>query len=183
MIIGVILACEIAFWVVIAAGLTLRYPLRRPRAGLVALALVPVVDVVLLVATAWHLRGGATATSAHTLAAFYLGFSVAYGHRVIRWADVRFAHRFAGGPAPVRLAGAAYARHCWADVGRTAVAVAVASAITWLLVAWVDAPDRTAAFGATYGWGAAILAIGVLYAASYTVWPRAARPQRVAEGR
>ena len=55
-----------------------------------------------LPATAIDLRGGADATGAHSLAALYLGFSIGYGHRMITWADTRFAHRFAGGPAPVR---------------------------------------------------------------------------------
>ena len=38
----------------------------------------------------------------HGLAAAYLGFSVAFGHSMVRWADQRFAHRFAGGPPPWR---------------------------------------------------------------------------------
>lgn len=46
------------------------------------------------------LRGGATAGFAHGLAAAYIGFSLAFGHSLIRWADVRFAHRFADGPPP-----------------------------------------------------------------------------------
>ena len=105
MILFAIIACEIAFWVLIVVGLVLRYPARMPRAGLVALALVPVVDVILLAFTAINLRSGATATVAHSLAALYLGFSVAYGHRLITWADTRFAHRYANGLAPVKLHG------------------------------------------------------------------------------
>ncbi|WP_460492240.1 hypothetical protein [Dactylosporangium cerinum] len=72
MVIGFIIGCEIAFWIVLAAGLVLRYPLRRPWAGAVVLAAVPVVDLVLLVACAADLRGGATAGSRHALAALYL---------------------------------------------------------------------------------------------------------------
>src|SRR5687768_1751843 len=79
MVIGFIIGCEIAFWVVLAAGLVLRYPLRRPRAGAVVLAGVPLVDLVLLIACAADLQGGATAGARHALAALYLGFSLAFG--------------------------------------------------------------------------------------------------------
>ncbi len=122
MIMIVIVACEIGFWAAVALVLMARYPLRRPRLGLIILASVPLIDLALLIATAVHLRSGATATSAHGLAAVYIGFSIAYGHRLISWADVRFAHRYAGGPAPVRLDGGAYTRHCWGDVARTSIA-------------------------------------------------------------
>lgn len=61
MIITVIVGCEIGFWLALAAGLGLRYPLKRPKAGAVVLACVPLVDLVLLAATVVDLRGGATA--------------------------------------------------------------------------------------------------------------------------
>lgn len=98
--IALIVGCEIAFWVVLALGLLLRYPGRRPRAGLAVLWSVPLVDAVLLAATVIDLRGGAEPRPEHGLAACYLGFSLVLGHRTIRWADVRFAHRHAGGPPP-----------------------------------------------------------------------------------
>lgn len=172
MILAVILFCEIAFWVAILVGLVLRYVARQPRAGLIVLALVPVIDLVLLVATAVDLRSGATATAVHSLAALYLGFSLAYGHRMIAWADRHFAHRFANGPKPEKLHGTAYTRANWADVGRTLIAVAIACALTWLLIAWVGHPERTVALESTYRWSGLILAIDTLWAMSYTIWPR-----------
>ncbi len=50
--------------------------------------------------TAVDLRSGAEPDVTHGLAALYLRFSVAFRHDLVRWADVRVAHRFAGGPAP-----------------------------------------------------------------------------------
>lgn len=100
MLVGVIIACEIGFWVVLLAGLATRYVLRRPWTGAVLLLCVPLVDLVLLWATVLDLRQGAVADWSHGLAAVYLGFSVAFGHDIIRRADQRFAHRFAGGPVP-----------------------------------------------------------------------------------
>ncbi|WP_424326067.1 hypothetical protein [Gordonia sp. (in: high G+C Gram-positive bacteria)] len=46
----------------------------------------------------WVLVGGGLAL--RYLARLYLGVTVVFGPRLIRWADARFAHRFAGGPAP-----------------------------------------------------------------------------------
>ncbi|CCH79593.1 putative integral inner membrane protein [Nostocoides japonicum T1-X7] len=171
----VIVACEIAFWVFVVLGLLARYPLRRPRLGLVLLALTPVADVVLLVAAALDLRRGATAELGHGLAAVYLGISIAYGRRMVRWADERFAHRFAGGPAPVRLDGLAYAAHCWGDVARTLLAAGIAAGVVWLLTVVADDPARTAALAPARSLLLIVLAIDVVYAVSYTIWPRRPR--------
>jgi hypothetical protein len=56
---GVIIGCEIAFWVVLGAGLVLRYPLGRPQLGALFLWLAPLVDLILLVVAAIALVGDA----------------------------------------------------------------------------------------------------------------------------
>lgn len=99
---AVIVACEIGLWVLLGAGLMLRYVFRWRFLSALVLWSIPLLDVVLVVATALDLRGGAQVGMIHGLAAVYLGFSVAFGPAIVRWADARFAHRFAGGPAPVR---------------------------------------------------------------------------------
>lgn len=172
MLIGVIVACEVLFWVFIVLGLSARYLLRRPRLGAVLLALSPAADLVLLGATAIDLRSGATATFAHGLAAIYLGFSIAYGHVLIRWADVRFAHRFAGGEAPRKKSGAEYTRACWVDVARSVLAVAITAAVLGLLWLIAADPSRTQALLDAGRIAGIILAIDVVWAVSYTLWPR-----------
>lgn len=181
MILIVIIACEIAFWVAIAMGMVARYPLRRPRLGLILLASVPLIDLVLLIATAVHLRSGATAGAEHGLAAIYIGFSLAYGHRLIGWADVRFAHRFADGPAPQKLYGTAYSRHCWADVLRTSAAATIAGTLTGALIWWIDDPDRTGALAENYRWLALVWGLDVAWAVGTVIWPRRA-PALAANG-
>jgi hypothetical protein len=173
-ILTVIIACEIGFWAAIVSGLAVRYVLRRPRLGAALLVCAPLLDLVLLGATAVHLRSGAEASWEHSLAALYVGFSVAYGHRLIRWADVRFAHRFAGGPAPVKPYGAAYARLCWGGVARTLLASAIAAAVIGLLILVVGDPERTAPLTDTFALLALISSIDLLWAIGYTVWPRRA---------
>src|SRR5262245_25741814 len=102
MVIAFIVAAEIAFWLLLLAGLALRYLLRRPRTGLALLAATPLVDVALLVATTVDLGRGGEAGLRHVLAAVYIGVSIAWGRQIVGWADARFAHRFADGPPPQR---------------------------------------------------------------------------------
>lgn len=147
MIAVVIVACEVGFWLVLALGLSFRYPLRRPRVGGALLAGVPLVDVVLLVATAIDLARGAEFHQVHALAALYLGFSVAFGPSLVRWADVRFAHRFAGGPPPPpKPPKPSRARQAalWAEWRRVVGAAAIASVVLGLLALVVDADQRSA---------------------------------------
>ncbi|GAA1337570.1 hypothetical protein GCM10009660_19640 [Catellatospora bangladeshensis] len=140
-----IVACEIGFWIVLGAGLLTRYVLRRPKAGAVLLVCTPLVDVVLLAATAFDLRSGGEATAVHGLAAIYLGVSVAFGHSVLRWADQRFAHRFAGGPPPVKPPrhGVARVRYEWREWFRFLLAWGIAGAVVLLLMYVVSTPERT----------------------------------------
>lgn len=123
--------CEVAFWVVLGAGLVARYPLRRRRLGAVLLLCVPLVDLVLVSATLADVARGTSPGFAHGLAAVYLGFTVAFGHSLIRWADVRFAHRYAGGPAPVKLPQASLAAllHELRELGKALIAAAIAGAV------------------------------------------------------
>jgi hypothetical protein len=146
-LVAVIAGCEIGFWVLLGAGLAARYLLRMRRTSTALLLCVPLVDVVLLVATVIDLRGGATASSVHGLAAVFLGFSVAFGHSMTRWADQRFAHRFAGGPPPVKPPkdGPARVRHEWREWGKFMLAYAIACAVMLVLIFIVGTPETTTA--------------------------------------
>ncbi|WP_017555498.1 hypothetical protein [Nocardiopsis baichengensis] len=170
MIVGFILACEALFWVLLFGGLAVRYLLRLRTLSTVLLLLVPVLDVVLLAAIALHLASGAQADTGHGLGALYLGFTVAWGHPVIRWADARFAHRFAGGPPPPKppKAGAAAVRREAAAWLRTTAGCALGAGVLLGLVLFTGDPERTAAlngFFATLGivmfWNTVIGAWGI----------------------
>lgn len=102
MLLAVIAACEIGFWVLLAAGLVTRYLLRMPKAGLVLLAAVPLVDVVLLAASVIDIHRGGAPSFKHSLAAIFIGVSVGFGHQTLKWADRWAAHYLAGGPRPVK---------------------------------------------------------------------------------
>ncbi|TNY37500.1 hypothetical protein EIO00_07890 [Thermomonospora catenispora] len=173
MLLGVIVGCEIGFWVLLLAGLAARYLLRMRRTGAVLLVSVPLVDLVLLAATVIDLRGGATAHFTHGLAAAYIGFSVAFGHSMIRWADARFAHRFADGPPPPKPPkyGMARARYEWREFGKATVAWAVSCALLLGAVALVGDAERTRELLAWTGRLTMVLGIWSLWPITYTLWP------------
>ncbi|WGY01890.1 hypothetical protein QI633_25580 [Nocardioides sp. QY071] len=141
---GFIAASEVGLWVLLGLGLGLRYVLRRRRASTLVLALIPLLDVALVAATAVDLHRGTAAGTTHGLAGIYLGFSVAFGPALVRWADVRFAHRFAGGPAPVKPPkhGPERMAALWREWLRVVVAAAIASVVLLGLVLLVADADQ-----------------------------------------
>ena len=174
MIYAVIVACEVGFWVVLLAGLAARYGLRRPRLGGALLVCVPLVDAVLLLASVLDLRYGGRAGVAHGVAAVYLGVSVAWGHSMVRWADARFAHRFAGGPPPSRppVGGPEHARYQRGQWTRHLLAWAVGCALLLGGVALVGDPYRSGELvGIARTW-TLVLVVDFLWSMSYTLWPR-----------
>ncbi|WP_182909124.1 hypothetical protein [Microbispora sp. H13382] len=177
MLFGLIVACEVAFWVLLVAGLAVRYLLRRQRLGGLLLLAVPVVDLVLLVASVVDLRDGGRAELTHGLAAAYLGFSVAFGHDMVRWADARFAHRFAGGPPPDRrkLYGRERARYEWRAWGKGVIGWAVACGLLLAGVALVGDLDRSAALLEWAGRLTFVMVVWlVFWPVAYTLFPKRA---------
>ena len=174
MILVAIIACEIGFWLAIIAGLVARYVFRRPRLGAMLLLAAPVIDLILLVLVGVDLLGGGTASWHHGLAALYIGVSVAYGHRMVAWADAKFAQWFRGAaPRPGRY-GSDYARACWKDVPRTLLAAAIAAAVLGGLILLVGAPERTSELLRFFPILGVVIGIDVLWALGYTVWPKKA---------
>lgn len=85
-----IIAAEIAFWIVIIAGLFTRYVLKAKKLSIIFLYSTPFIDLILLILTAIDLKNGADASIAHGVAAIYIGVSIAYGKTMIKWADEKF---------------------------------------------------------------------------------------------
>lgn len=169
-VVALIAVCEIGFWVLLGMGLLVRYLLRWRRVGAALLLCTPVLDVVLLVAAVVDLRRGGEAGTAHALAAAYLGFSVAFGHGVVRWADQWIAHRFAGGPPPWKppKRGPERVRHEWREWRKCALACGVAVAVLTLLSFVVGTPDRTEVLWAQ--WIPRLGAITAIWFVAGPVW-------------
>ncbi|WP_326699845.1 hypothetical protein OG909_22650 [Streptomyces sp. NBC_01754] len=174
MIVTLIVLCEVAFWVLLAVGLVLRYAARMPRLGAAVLLCEPLLEVVLLVVTAVDLKNGAAADWKHGLAAVYIGFTAGLGHSTIRWVDARAAHRFAGGPPPERPPkyGRARAVHEWRVAARWVLAAAVALALLQAAVRYVGADGDTGTlrmWQQTMLW---VIGINLVVAGSYTLFPK-----------
>ncbi|MFI1968833.1 hypothetical protein BLA24_24385 [Streptomyces cinnamoneus] len=174
MIVTLILVCEVGFWVLLAGGLSLRYLARMPRTGIAVLLLEPVLELVLLIATAVDLRNGASADWKHGLAAVYIGYSVGLGHSTITWVDQRFAHRFAGGPPPVKPPkhGAARTAYEWKVAGRWILAAAVAAALLQAAVWYVGDSGDVSSLRAWQTKMLIVVGINLAIAVSYTIWPK-----------
>ncbi|MFD3805077.1 hypothetical protein ACFWSF_06730 [Streptomyces sp. NPDC058611] len=173
MIVALIIACEVGFWVLLAAGLALRYLAKRPRLGAAVLLCEPVLELVLLVVTTVDLENGAAPDWKHGLAALYIGYTVAYGHYTVKWLDGHAAHRLAGGPKP---AGAGYgtvrAVHEWKLWARTVVAAAVALGLLQAAILYVGDAGDVSSLEATQYAALRVVGIHALIALAYTVWPK-----------
>ncbi|SEL91918.1 hypothetical protein [Streptacidiphilus jiangxiensis] len=178
-----IAGCEIAFWVVLCAALLVRYPLRRPRAGAALLLGLPVIDLLLFVASLVDLARGAAPTEAHALAAVYIAVSLAFGTTMVRWADIRFAARF-GTPeeaaaAAVRRppksgpAHAAHERRMWL---RHLLAWCIGAALVAVDTAVIGDVHRAQPLLQWMGAWGVVLGIDFLWSFSYTVFPRRPKP-------
>lgn len=174
MITAFIIACEIGFWLFVLGGLLCRYIFRLKRLGAFLLICTPLVDLALVIATVYDLRDGSEASFAHSVAAVYIGVSIAFGHRMIKWADERFAHRFASGPAPTGKPKhgkehAHYERVGWLH---HLLAWVIGSAILYGMIRMVGDETRTEALFNTLRLWSLILGIDFLISFSYTLWPR-----------
>ncbi|MFG2487146.1 hypothetical protein ACGFSI_30880 [Streptomyces virginiae] len=172
MIVALIIACEVGFWVLLAAGLALRYLAKMPRLGAAVLLCEPLMELVLLVVTTLDLKNGAEPDWKHGLAAVYIGYTVAYGHYTIKWLDGHAAYRLAGGPKPAGPGyGKARARHEWKLWVRTVIAAAVALTLLQVAIWYVgDAGDVSSLEGWQFS-ALRVVGIHALVAAAYTIWP------------
>jgi hypothetical protein len=165
---AVIAAGEIGFWVFIVAGLAVRYVLRARRVSAVLLAAVPLVDVVVLVATVLDLSAGGKPGFTHGLAAVYLGFSVVFGPSMVRWADERFAHRFAHGPPPPpKRQGRERARHEWREWGKCLLACGLAAVALLVAIFAIGEPARVAPL---WGWFPRLGTVSAIWLFAGPVW-------------
>lgn len=89
-----IVAGEVAFWILLLGGLSIRYLLRWRAVSTTLLILTPVVDLAIVALTYVDLSRGAPSSFSHGLAAFYVGFSIVFGSETTRRFDRRFARKY-----------------------------------------------------------------------------------------
>ena len=171
-----IVISEVGFWVLILAGLVTRYILKLKKIGLILLALTPVIDLILLVATSVDLYRGATASKVHAIAAIYIGVSIAFGKSMIQWADRHFQYYvMKQGPKPVKRFGMDYAKHYFKSWGQHVLAYAIGAGILFALIFLIDAPSRTEVLDQFIKLWTLVLGIDFLIAISHFIWPKRAK--------
>ncbi|MFE0577619.1 hypothetical protein [Streptomyces sp. NPDC058874] len=182
MIVTLIIACEIGFWVLLAAGLALRYLARMPRLGAAVLLCEPVMELVLLVVTTMDLKNGAEPDWKHGVAALYIGYTVAYGHYTVKWLDGHAAHRLAGGPRPAGAGhGKARVAHEWRLWTRTVLAAAIGAGLLQVAIWYVGDAGDISSLRAWQSGALRAVALHALVAVGYTLWPPKAPADAEAE--
>lgn len=170
----IIVACEIAFWIVILAGLSVRYGLKRPKLSLALLALTPLIDLVLFVLTGLDLYNGAVATTAHGIAAIYIGSSIAFGKSMIDWAD-RWYRRLVVREKDVRtpeLYGLEYAKYELQGFLRHALSFFIGGALLLGMIIFINEPSRTEALDRILRiWGIVFVIDGLIMISAF-IWPK-----------
>lgn len=171
-----IVACEIGFWVIIALGLFTRYILKRNKLGLFFLALTPVIDLILLVATGIDLYRGATATQVHAISAVYIGISIAFGRSMIEWADIRFQYYvMKQGAKPFKRFGIDYAKHYFKSWGQHVLAFLIGAGVLFTLIYLINDSARTEVLAGFLKIWTLVLGIDFLIAISNFIWPKRAK--------
>ncbi|MFG2682706.1 hypothetical protein [Streptomyces sp. NPDC048392] len=183
MVVALIIACEIGFWVLLALGLGARYLLNLRRTSVFLLLCEPVLELVLFAVTAYDLKNGAEPGWEHGLAALYIGYTVAYGHYTIRRLDGHAAHRLAGGPPPARPPrhGMPRARHEGRLWLRTLLGAAVACALLQGAVWYVGDAGDVSSLRAFQWTALRVAGIHGLVALAYLIFPKKA-PAGAREG-
>ncbi|MEU8433027.1 hypothetical protein AB0F18_08935 [Streptomyces sp. NPDC029216] len=175
MLVALIIACEVGFWVLLAGGLALRYLAGMPRLGAAVLLCEPLLELALLVVSFADLKNGGEPSWRHGLAAFYIGYTVGYGHYTVKWLDRHAAHRLAGGPKPPGTKyGKARAVHEWKLWTRTLAAAVVALGLLQAGIWYAGDAADTSGLQAWQFAALRVLGIQALIAATYSIWPRKA---------
>ncbi|MDX8047234.1 hypothetical protein SH601_14775 [Gracilibacillus sp. S3-1-1] len=167
------IACEIGFWIVIILGLFTRYVLKKNKLGLFFLALTPVIDLILLIITGVDLYRGATATTAHAIAAVYIGVSIVFGKSMIKWADERFRYYVTKeGPKPIKLYGIEYSKHYLKRWGKHVFSYLIGAGILAGVILLINDSSRTEALLRVLQIWTLALGIDLVISVSYFNWPR-----------
>lgn len=165
-----IIASEVGFWVVLLAGLVLRYLVRKRKVSTIVLLGVPVLDLVLLSLITWDmLINNAVAEFTHGLGAIYLSFTVVFGPQIIRKADAWFAYRFASGPKPHRPEDNTWekVKYEWSQWLRLLVCASLGCLLLGAMILIVDDVARTEELTAWFG---RLGLVAVVWLIGWPIW-------------
>lgn len=172
MLLALVIGSEVGFFVLLLAGLAVRYLLKMPRTGAVLLALSPLGYLAVLVAGAIDLADGGSADYAHVFGAIIIGIVAVSGRHHLHAMDVWVRRKLAKEPKP-QLSDREFARKQRTDFYRRAVEWAVVVALLaggYLLTGFDPVRGGELLSGAKF-W-TVVLVIDFFWSFSYTVFPR-----------
>ncbi|MGM9989030.1 MAG: hypothetical protein ACI35O_17615 [Bacillaceae bacterium] len=180
MVTWMIIACEIAFWVVIIWGLVMRYVYKKERLGFFFLGLTPIIDLILLIVTGIDLCRGTIATTAHGIAAIYIGVSIAFGKGMIQWADERFQYYIAKtGPKPNQKYGIEYAIHYFKGWLKHVLAYIIGAILLIGIMYIINDMKKTEALFNTLRIWTLVVGIDFVISISYFIWRKEKRSEKM----
>lgn len=171
MIIYLIVAAEVLFWIFIVLGLVARYILRQDRLSKVLLSSTIVVDLFLLIITSFHLHSGGESEIAHGIAAVYIAVSIAFGKQMIQWFDDKFQSLLLKRQSVPKRYGLDYAKHYLKSFIRHILAFIIAFILISLMHLIASNDSAKALYGIFNVWKV-VLCVDLIIAMSYFIWPK-----------
>ncbi|RIN26899.1 hypothetical protein [Staphylococcus succinus] len=169
-----IIICEVSFWMVVLAGLCVRYIFKNEKLGFFVLSLTLLVDLALVIFTSLDLYIGATATTAHALAAVYISISLIFGKDMIRWADNNFKYyimKKGGKPSPTRYKGIKFAIQDAKTWLKHLLSYSIGTGLLWFIIFLINDPKRTFALHGVIKIWTIVLVIDLIVCITYFIWP------------
>lgn len=171
MIIYLIVAAEVLFWVFIVLGLVARYILRQDMLSKVLLSSTIVVDLFLLIITSFHLYNGGEAEIAHGIAAVYIAVSIAFGKQMIQWFDDKFQSLLLKRQSVQKKYGLDYAKHYLKSFIRHILAFIIAFILISLMQLIASNDSAKALYGIFNVWKV-VLCVDLIITMSHFIWPK-----------
>ncbi|WP_152657995.1 2TM domain-containing protein [Oceanobacillus sp. CFH 90083] len=130
-------------------------------------------DLVLLIVTVFDLKNGTVATAIHGIAAVYVGVSIAFGHRMIQWADGHFNYWFGNGKKPVKIKyGKEHARKEREAWYRHLLSLLIGGGILISIIFYINNSPQTEALMHIMLLWSLIVVIDFVISFSYTLFPK-----------
>ncbi|WP_414055285.1 hypothetical protein [Macrococcus equi] len=173
-IITLIIAAEILFWVFIVLGLFARYIFHKPTLSKILLSSTIVVDLFLLIITTIHLYNGGNAEIAHGIAAVYIAVSVTFGKQMIGWLDEKFQTLLLNKQPLPKKHGKVYAVHYLKSFVRHIIAFIIAFMLITFMQMIANNESANVLSQITNTWQV-VLFIDLIITISYFLWPKKAK--------
>ncbi|UBH08042.1 hypothetical protein [Macrococcus armenti] len=171
-IITLIIAAEILFWVFIVLGLVTRYIFHKEKLSVLLLSCTILVDLFLIIAATFNLHQGGTAEITHGIAAVYIAISIVFGKDFINWADEKFKVLYLKETPRPKIYGNQYAKQYLKSFFKHIIAFLIAYGLIYLMLVVANNPSSLNNLMGVIRIWKFILFIDFIITISYFIWPK-----------